>query len=284
MSVDLDVIGRTFAPTEKSWSEKDTLLYAVGVGAGQSDPTRELEFTTENSEGVPHRVLPMFATLLGAFVPREQLGDFRGEQVLHAGLNLQLHKEIPAAGAARATPRVAAIWDKGSGALIETETEIVDATAEAPLATIRSATFIRGEGGFGGDRGPASAWVLPERPADAEVTYHPQSDQALLYRLCSGDRNPMHSDPAFARRAGFPRPILHGMCTYGYTARALLHTACDGDPARFGSISARFAKPVFPGEPLTISVWREGGRVCFVTRTEGSGVVVDQGTFVGGAL
>ena len=278
MSLNLDIVGESFPPVERSWTPADALLYAVAVGAGQEDPAGELEFTTENSEGVEQRVLPTFATLLGAQVPREKLGSFRGEQVMHAGLSLTLHAQVPTSGTVRSTPRVAAIWDKGSGALVETETEIVDTATERTLATITSASFLRGEGGFGGERGPSSDWAASSRPPDAEVTFHPHPEQALLYRLC-GDRNPMHSDPAFAQRAGFPRPILHGMCTYGYTGRALLRLACDGDSWRFGSIAGRFAKPVFPGEPLTVSVWEDGDVLRFVTRTENFGVVVDHGVF-----
>jgi acyl dehydratase len=116
----------------------------------------------------------------------------------------------------------------------------------------------------------------PAREADHQVTYKTLPEQALLYRL-SGDRNPLHSDPEFARAAGFPRPILHGLCTYGFTGRALLHTLCGSDPARFKSMEGRFSKPVFPGEALTIAMWIDGGVCLFQTKNERGEVMLDQG-------
>jgi acyl dehydratase len=170
------------------------------------------------------------------------------------------------------------VYDKGSGALVVTETESVDAATDKPLFTTRSAAFIRGEGGWGGDRGPSGPRnVPPERTPDHEVTYTTRVDQALTYRL-SGDRNPLHSDPSFATAAGFERPILHGLCTYGFTGRALLHTLCDGDPARFRSMEARFSSSVYPGDDLTIAMWRTGdGEAIFQTRRTGDQVVIDGG-------
>jgi acyl dehydratase len=147
----------------------------------------------------------------------------------------------------------------------------------APLFTTSMGAFIRGEGGWGGDRGPSSRFEAPDREPDHEVTYPTRTDQALLYRL-SGDRNPLHSDPKFAAMAGFPRPILHGLCTYGFTGRALLHTVCGGDPAGFRSMSGRFSSPVFPGESLTVRVWVEGdGEAVFQTLGPDGRVVLDGG-------
>jgi acyl dehydratase len=173
---------------------------------------------------------------------------------------------------------VVGVYDKGKGALVVTETESVDAATGKPLFTTRSAAFIRGEGGWGGDRGPSGPRnVAPDRAPDHEVTYTTRVDQALTYRL-SGDRNPLHSDPSFAAAAGFDRPILHGLCSYGFTGRALLHTLCDSDPARFKSMEARFSSPVFPGDDLTIAMWREGdGEAIFQTRRNGDAVVIDGG-------
>lgn len=138
--------------------------------------------------------------------------------------------------------------------------------------------FIRGEGGFGGDRGPSGKTDMPGRSPDHQVTYRTRTDQALLYRL-SGDRNPLHSDPNFASLGGFDKPILHGLCTFGFTGRALLHTLCGSQPSRFGSVSARFSRPVIPGESLTVSIWVEGdGRAVFTTSTD-AGIVIDGGQF-----
>jgi acyl dehydratase len=139
--------------------------------------------------------------------------------------------------------------------------------------------FIRGEGGFGDSRGPElpTRVKAPEKAPDEEVTYATRSDQALLYRL-SGDRNPLHSDPAFAALAGFPKPILHGLCTYGVTGRALLHTFCGSDPSRFRGMDARFSKPVMPGDVLTVRMWRDGdGSAIFQTVTQDGTVVIDNG-------
>jgi acyl dehydratase len=148
------------------------------------------------------------------------------------------------------------------------------------LCATRSTLFIRGEGGWGGDRGPSRSTAEtdpPDRAPDRTVTYPVPVDQALLYRL-SGDRNPLHADPEFAKLAGFPRPILHGLCTYGYTGRALLHALYDGDPDRFGSMSARFSKPVIPGDTLTVEIWVDGREATFRTLNQDGAVVLDAGT------
>jgi acyl dehydratase len=138
--------------------------------------------------------------------------------------------------------------------------------------------FSRGGGGWGGDRGPSGPQnVPPERAPDEEISYRTRSDQALLYRL-NGDRNPLHSDPSFAAMGGFDRPILHGLCTYGFTGRALLHGLCGGDPARFRSMDGRFSSPVLPGEKLTVRMWRTGdGEAVFQTQGEDGRVVLDAG-------
>ena len=277
MPLNQDVIGVESEPVERSWTSADTLLYAVGVGAGLDDPTRELAFTTENSAGVTQRVLPTFAVLVAQGGGRANLGDFDRAMLVHAEQAFELHAALPAAGTVRTTSKVTGIYDKGSGALVTSEAVAVDASTGEPLVTSRGSVFIRGEGGFGGDRGPSEPWPEPDREPDHRVTYRTRPEQALLYRL-SGDRNPLHSDPAFAARAGFPRPILHGLCTYGVTGRALLHALADSDPARFAAMSGRFSKPVFPGEPLTVSVWLDGDDAVFRTTKEDGTVVIDRGT------
>jgi acyl dehydratase len=252
---------------------------ALGVGAGADDPEDELAFTTENSDGVVQEVLPTMAVVLvaGGGVWK-RVGSFDPAMLVHGEQAIELHRPLPVEGVARSTTRIAAIHDKGSGAVVVTETEAVDAATGEPLFTNRSSAFIRGEGGFGGDRGPSGARLVPEdREPDEVVRYVTRRDQALLYRL-SGDRNPLHSDPAFARRAGFDRPILHGLCTYGFTGRALLHSVCGGDPSRFRSMEGRFSSPVWPGDTLTVSVWRTGdGEAAFRTARDDGTVVLDQG-------
>ena len=144
---------------------------------------------------------------------------------------------------------------------------------------IEKLDFIRGEGGWGGDRGPSGPRnVAPERAPDHQVTYQTREDQALLYRL-NGDRNPLHSDPKFAAKGGFPKPILHGLCTYGFTGRALLHELCGSEPSRFGSMEARFASPVMPGEALTVKMWDDGDGAVFQTCATDDRVVMDGGRF-----
>jgi acyl dehydratase len=278
MALNHDAIGVESAPAERSWTSKDTLLYAVGVGAGLDDPAKELAFTTENSAGVTQRVLPTFAVLaVQGRGSRPALGQFDHAMLVHAEQAFELHAPLPPAGVVRTTSKVTGIYDKGSGALVVTETVAVDAESGTPMINARSSLFIRGEGGFGGPRGLRSEWREPAGPPDHQVTYRTRPEQALLYRL-SGDRNPLHSDPAFAARAGFPRPILHGLCTYGFTGRALLHTLADSDPARFAGMSGRFSAPVFPGQSLTVSMWVDGDSAVFRTTVDDGTVVIDRGT------
>lgn len=271
MPIDPNAVGTTSEPVERSWTSKDCLLYAVGVGAG----TQELPFVTENSIGVEQQVLPTFAVIVGGGGggAMRAVGDFDFSKLVHGEQAVTLHSPIPVEGRVRTVTEIVGIYDKGSGAVIETESESVDAETEEPRFSTRSAVFIRGEGDFGGDRGPSKRTEIPERDPDATVTYETRPEQALIYRL-SGDRNPLHSDPEFAKLAGFDRPILHGLCTYGFTGRALLHTLCDSDPARFRSMAGRFTSPVFPGERLEVAMWTDGGETVFETRGEdGRGVL-----------
>ncbi len=270
MPVDPSKVGAEGKPSQRSWTAKDCMLYALGVGAG----TDELEFSTEKNQ----RVLPTFAVIVGGGgVPFREIGSFNPAMLVHGEQAIEVYKQIPPEGGVESTGRIAAIYDKGKGALVVLESTSRDVkTGESLLKTTMS-LFIRGEGGFGGDRGPSGPrHVPPDRKPDAEVTYDPRRDQALLYRL-SGDMNPLHSDPEFATRGGFDRPILHGLCTYGFTGRALLHTLCGSDPARFRSMEGRFSKPVFPGEALTISMWIDGGEAIFRTTNPDGDVVFDQG-------
>jgi acyl dehydratase len=281
MPMNLDAVGSTSDPVTRQWTSTDCLLYALGVGAGALDPTGyELEYTTENSAEVEQRVLPTFATIVGVGgAARTTLGSFDPAMLVHGEQSIELHAPIATSGAISTTSTVVGIYDKGSGALAVIESLSVDAASGAPCFTTRTALFIRGEGGFGGDRGPSTAAVPPEGEADEVVSYTTRSDQALLYRL-SGDRNPLHSDPVFAKRAGFDRPILHGLCTYGFTGRALLHTLCGSDPARFRSMAARFSRPTFPGDTLTVSMWVGDGEAAFRTENQRGETVIDGGRFV----
>ena len=272
MPIDPNAAGATGEPVERSWTSKDCLLYALGVGAG----TDELAFSTEKNQ----RVLPTFAVIVGGGgVPFNAIGTFNPAMLVHGEQAFEVLGPIPPDGCVRSTGRIANVWDKRSGAVIVMESESVDTSTGKPLFRTRSAIFIRGEGGYGGERGPSGPRnEPPKRAADLEIRYATRPDQALLYRL-SGDRNPLHSDPEFAKLAGFEKPILHGLCTYGFTGRALLHGLCGGDPARVRSMEGRFSKPVFPGDTLAVSIWVDGGEALFQTSTQRGDVVIDQGRF-----
>jgi acyl dehydratase len=282
MALDRTALGREAGPAEVSWTSRDVLLYAIGVGAGQDDALRELAFTTENSLDVVQRVLPSYAVVIVQNAGlRPDLGDIDRSRVLHAEQSFELHRPLPVEGRARVSNRVSAIEDKGSGALVRSEARAVDAITGELLFTTASAVFIRGEGGFGGERKSGAAPdPMPERAPDTVLSAGTRQDQALLYRL-SGDRNPLHSDPAFAAKGGFPRPILHGMCTYGISGRLLLNAFCCGVPARLRSLSARFTKPVLPGETLSVHAWREARCVRFRTLNEAGETVIDHGLLTG---
>jgi acyl dehydratase len=273
MPIDPSAVGAPGAPVRRSGTANDSLLYALGVGAGLV----ELSFTTENTRDVPQRVLPTQAVVLGGGgAPFEKIGSFNPAMLVHGEEGIELFGEIPVEGEIESTGECTAIWDKGKGAVIEMVSTSVDVATSKPLLKTRMSVFIRGEGGFGGERGPSVSFEVPSRKPDHQITYITRPDQALLYRL-SGDRNPLHSDPSFAKMAGFDRPILHGLCTYGFTGRALLHAVCDGDPARFKSMDGRFSKPVMPGDDLTVSMWVDGGECIFQTKNQAGDVVLDQG-------
>jgi acyl dehydratase len=277
VSLDHSLVGVPGEPRERSWTSKDALLYAIGVGAGLGDPLRELQFTTENSEGIEQQVLPTYGVLLAQAGLSRSLGDFDRAMLVHAEQYIQLHRPLPVEGTVRTSSTVTGIYDKGSGALVESESVALDVASGQPVITSRTGTFIRGEGGFGGERGSSAPWRLPDRGPDHKVVEPTRPEQALLYRL-SGDRNPLHVDPKFAARGGFSRPILHGLCTYGFTGRVLLHELCGSDPARFTSMSGRFSAPVLPGDSLVVSIWRDGdGTASFQTAKEDGTVVIDRG-------
>lgn len=275
MPFDESLVGRKGDPVERNWSSKDALLYALGVGAGQLDPLDELEFTTENSQGKAQLVFPTFAciALSGSRPPLP--ADADRSKMLHAEQGFTLHGELAVEGQATVVGETAGVYDKGSGALVVSATEARDSSGEL-LATLHSGLFFRGAGGWGGDRGSASEWEKPTGTPDHQVTYPIRSDQALLYRL-TGDRNPLHSDPTYASRGGFPKPILHGMCTYGFTGRALLHAVAGSEPKRFRAMKARFSKPIFPGQTITVNIWVDGTEARFQTIDDSGATVIDHG-------
>lgn len=273
MPLNPDAVGSKGEPVEVSWDSKDCLLYAVGIGAGSD----ELAFTTENTDGVDQQVVPTFPVVIGFGRGSAigNIGSFNPALLVHGQQSVTLHRPVPVEGTATLQSEVIAMYDKGKAAVVVTATTAtLDGT---PLYTNTSSMFIRGEGGWGGERGPSGPQnVPPDRAPDHQITYETSPDQAFVYRL-SGDRNPLHTDPSFAAIGGFDRPILHGLCTYGFTGRALLHTWCDSDPARFGHVEGRFTSPVFPGEALTVSMWETGGGAAVFTTSVDDRVVIDQG-------
>ncbi|MFF0111721.1 MaoC/PaaZ C-terminal domain-containing protein [Streptomyces prasinus] len=261
-----------------SWSHKDVQLYHLGIGAGlpATDPG-ELRYTLESGL----RVLPSFATVAGAGSPGVIGGlsmpgvDVDLARVLHGGQSITLYRPLPAeCAAAVTTRRIAAVHDKGEAAVLVMRTDVAD--ADGPLWTDEARIHVRGEGGRGGDRGPSVRREAPAGPPDRAVERPVREDQALLYRL-SGDWNPLHADPGFARLAGFERPILHGLCTYGMTLKAVVDTLLGGDVTRVRGYTARFAGVVYPGETLRIRMWHGGGG----DRDSGGGEG-DDGDSVGG--
>lgn len=275
MALNPDAVGLRSEPSDVSWTSKDALLYAVSVGAG----TDELAFTTDNTTDVDQQVLPTFPVVIpsGGASLFGSIGSFNPALLVHGQQSVLLHRPLPTDGTASVTGEIVAMYDKEKAAVVVVESR---ATLDGgPLYTTRMSAFIRGEGGWGGERGPSGPQnVPPERPPDHEITYATSPDQALLYRL-NGDRNPLHSDPAFAALGGFDRPILHGLCTYGFTGRALLHACCDGDPAAFHHMEGRFASPVLPGEHLTVRVWAGDDGESVFTTSVADRLVIDQGLF-----
>jgi acyl dehydratase len=276
MPINPDAVGSKGDSHEHSWTDKDVMLYALGVGAG----TGELSFTTENTQDAPLRVLPTMAVVLGVggFGAMGKIGSFNPAMLVHGEQAIEIFDEIPTSGTVSTVGEITGIYDKGKGAVIVSESVSTRVDTGTPLFKNTMSAFIRGEGGWGGDRGPSGPRnVAPDRDPDHEVTYRTRDDQALIYRL-SGDRNPLHSDPAFAAMGGFDRPILHGLCTYGFTGRALLHSLCGSDPARFTGMEGRFSSPVLPGEALTVRMWLTGeGEAVYRTTGEDGRVVIDGG-------
>ena len=288
MPINIEAVGSKGSPRTWAWDSKDALLYALGVGCGVSDPVgAELEFTTENTMGVDQKVLPTFCVLAGFNAEggksaMANAGTYDPRMLVHGEQGIRLHRPIPVSGEISLTDEITGIYDKGKGAVIATKGIATLAADGKPLFETTSSVFIVGEGGFGGDRGPADKPnEAPDRAPDLSVTYQTRPDQALLYRL-SGDRNPLHSDKTFSDVGGFPKPILHGLCTYGVTGRALLSSLCGNDPARFKAMEGRFSSPVLPGEALTIKIWTgEGaGKTAIFQTVGGDGrVVINNGGF-----
>jgi len=257
-----------------TYTERDTMLYALGVGLG-SDPMNEdeLRFVFETEL----RAVPTLATVVawGAGVSTEKLGvDYR--LVLHGEEETIFHRPMPTAATIVADSGVAEVYDKGEGkgAVVVRQTVIRDEADGQPIVTLKRTIVARGDGGTGGSKAAQPVpHSVPDRAADTVLEYRVAPNQAAIYRLC-GDRNPLHIAPERAKAAGFPMPILHGLCTYGFTCRAVLEAYCGFDPAKVASHQARFSAPVFPGDMLRIALWRDGDVVSFEAAVPERNVVV----------
>lgn len=259
-----------------AWTDREVMLYAYGIGLG-ADPMdeRELAFVNEASfTARPLKVVPTFASVAAWGAGPGDLGINR-LLVVDGERDITFHKPLPVAAKITADSRILAVYDKGKdkGAVVTRETVLRDEAGDK-LATLVSSAFARGDGGFGGpSEGQPAPHAVPKRAPDRSVDISTRPDQALIYRLC-GDRNPLHSDPEFARQAGFPRPILHGMCTYGLTCRAVLQTYADYDASAFRQHAVRFSAPVFPGETVTVDLWKDGDVVSFEAHVKARDVTV----------
>jgi acyl dehydratase len=273
MPIDVSrAVGAELGGGTYSWTEEDIILYGLAVGAGDSptDPA-ELKYVYE---GDLH-VVPAFGTI-PPFGIMMSLGTVDGleldlARILHGDQTLTVHRPIPTSGTVNQTGMVVDVYDKGKGALIVLEMVSTLEKSGEPLFTNRTGVYVRGEGGFGGEGGPAAGNRPPGRNPDHVIESPTLPQQALLYRMASGDKNPLHADPAFAAFAGFDRPILHGLCTYGIVCRAVVESALGGEPERVETYTARFTGHVFPGETLVTKVWEEEGRYLIETETKERG-------------
>lgn len=277
MAIDYEkLINWKFPELVRHYTVKDTILYALGIGLG-ADPVdrRQLQFTYE--EGlVPFPTLPVVIGHPGPWYKDPDAG-IDWVKVLHGEQSLVLHRPLPSEGTVLGSARVSSVVDKGAnkGALVETQRELRDQATGELYATIGSTIFCRGDGGFGKPRSSKGAppHPIPNRDPDIECDFSTLPQSALIYRL-SGDLNPLHADPAIAAKAGFERPILHGLCTFGVAAHAILKSCCDYDAQALKSIQVRFSATVYPGETIRTEMWQDGHLVAFRARCVERGAVV----------
>lgn len=260
----------------ESYDTRRAILYALGVGAGRG----EADICYAYEDGL--RAFPTLALVLASedFWFADPRTGIDCAKILHGDQSLTVHAPIPPAGEVIGRMKVDALYDRGPGrsAVLRQTRSLNDAATGALLATMRASILLRGHGGFAGPAEPESPeWLAPPRPADAVVADPTRPEQAALYRL-SGDLNPLHVDHRVARRAGFDRPVLHGLCTFGFAARAIVGAACDGDEQKLGHIEGRFSAPVFPGDTLATEIWREPQACLFRVRVaERDEIVIDRG-------
>lgn len=273
MAINIEAVGKTYDVPELTYGRRDTIIYALGIGADESD----LEFLYEKHGP---RVYPSFATVAGGFGGSEIIEDLNIDprMILHGEQRARIHGALPPRATVKTKVTVAGIYDKGSGALVDLE---LKSSVDGHLLFENLVSIlVRGAGGFGGDYGPKREGKAqrPDRAPDKQVKIQTERRQALVYRL-SGDWNPLHADPDVARAFGFERPILHGLCTFGCTVRAVLRELCDNDPAAIRSMAVRFSSSVLPGDLLTAELWTEGKTVFAQTKTESGDLALSNGVF-----
>lgn len=268
-----DLVGQELKETTFTYEERDVMLYALGVGA------KELPFVFERGL----KVLPTFAVIpaFPALTGLTGAVEINPVMILHGEQTIELHKEIPVKGTLKTKGKITGVWDKGKGALITIQAD-THLDGGDKLFTNHFGVFVRGAGDFGGERGPEAGNHPPERPPDKTVDMPTLDIQAMIYRL-SGDRNPLHIDPEFAKMAGYDRPILHGLCTFGHVGRAVLQEYCDNDVSKFKGLQVRFSGVVFPGDTITTEMWDEGGgKIILQAKTqEGRTVIGNAAATVG---
>lgn len=262
-------------PVVQRYEMRDTILYALGLGYGV-DPLDEAELPFVYEEHL--KVVPSMCSVIShpGFWVKDPIYKIDWVKALHAEQAFTIHQAIPATGQIRGEFRILGIEDKGAdkGAIMNVEKTLFDAASNTKYATVRSALFMRGDGGQGGfGTAVEAAAAIPAGDPDRVVEIPTTQSAALIYRL-SGDWNPLHADPKIARRAGFERPILHGLCTYGVACRAILKTYCDNDPLRLKSVFARFSSPVYPGETIRVEFHDDAGTIRFKAIAKERGVVV----------
>ena len=271
-----DILDQKTAPRTFTYGDKDVMLYALGIGLG-ADPMDEKELAFVNEAVLEQRslkVVPTFASVAAWGAGPGEM-NLNRVMVVDGERDITFHRPLGVAENLVVDSRVLAVFDKGKdkGAVIRHQTVLKNEKGEE-LATLVASRFARGDGGFGGpSEGQPEPHKVPTREPDKSIDISTRPDQALIYRLC-GDRNPLHSDPEFAKAAGFPRPILHGMCTYGITCRGILQTYADYDPSAFRQHAARFSSPVFPGETVTLDLWKDGNVISFEARVKARNVAV----------
>lgn len=258
---------------EFTYGDRETMLYALGVGFGRDAlDKKELPFVYENNLVT----VPTMSTVIAWGAGAMGKSGINYAMVVHGEQKLTMHKPLPAAATILVDTKIVGAWDKGKdkGAVIASETSIRDKATGDALCTLLSTTFARGDGGFGGPtEGAPVPHAIPDRAPDMSFDAETKPDQALLYRL-SGDRNPLHADPDFAKAVGFPAPILHGLCTYGTCCRAIITNVCDYDPKKITGFDVRFSSPVYPGETITIEAWKDGNVLSFIAKVKERNVTV----------